>query len=138
MTRYNPQKIYGHESYTIKEIVEILGVSGKTCLCWINQGLKTVPGGKKPILIHGNNLKDFIRQKNSKKKIKLKRNEFYCLGCKKPRCAKRGTLTESWDSKKGICPVCNSKMSRKKKPHQKDYQISSSPIQTSTLFDNLT
>jgi hypothetical protein len=138
MTRFNPQKIYGHLSYTIRELAEAFGINEKTCLRWIDEGLATVPGSKKPILILGSDAKVFIRQKNSKKKVQLKRHEFYCFRCKAPRRAKRGTITRCGDTKKGDCNVCNTKMTRKIKPYQKDYHIPITPVQMSTLFDNLT
>ena len=138
MTRFNSQFIHGHMSYTIHELAEVFGINKKTCLRWIAEGLATVPGQKKPILILGTNLKTFINQKNSKKKVQLKRHEFYCFKCKVPRPAKRGTITKSGNTKRGECSVCNTKMTRKIKLHQKDYHIPSTPVQMSTLFDNLT
>ena len=90
----------------------------------------------KPILIRGSDIKDFIYQKNSKRKFKLKSNEFNCMGCKAPGRAKRGTITESDDTRKGICRVCNSKMTRKIKPYRKDYHIPPTPTQMSLLDDN--
>ncbi len=138
MTRFNPQIIHGHQSYTIQELTVILGINQKTCLRWIEEGLAMVPGQKKPILIHGGDLKIFIRQKNSKKKVVMKRHEFYCLKCKVPRRAKKGSITTSGDTKKGECSVCSTKMSKKIKLYRKDYHIPATPVQMSTLFDNLT
>ncbi len=138
MTRFNPQIIHGHVSYTIRELAEVFEINQKTCLRWIAEGLETVPGQKKPILILGSELKKFINHKNSKKKVQLERHEFYCFRCKAPRRAKRGTITKSGDTKRAECSVCNAKMTRKIKPHRKDYHIPSTPVQMSTLFDNLT
>ena len=138
MTRLNPQIIHGHMSYTIKEIMALLKKSEKTCLRWIAEGLTTVPGQKKPMLILGNELKTFIRARNSKKKVRLKRDEFYCFHCKAPRRAKRGTISQTCDTKRGECSVCNGKMIKKIKPYRKDYPIPSTPVQMSTLFDNIT
>jgi len=138
MTRYNPQIIYGCQSYTIDELAKVYEMNKKTCLRWIEEGLKILPGGKKPILMLGSEIKAFIHLKNSKKKVRLKRDEFYCLKCKSPRRAKRGTITKKWDSKRGVCSVCNGKMVKKIKPYQKDYPIPSTPVQMSTLFDNIT
>ena len=138
MTRFNPQIISRHLSYTIEEIAKEYGITHKTIFRWIEEGLQIIPGQKKPILINGAALKAFILDKNSKKKATLKRHEFYCLRCKVPRRAKRGTITKSGDTRRGECSVCNGKMTRKIKPYRKDYHISSTPVQMSTLFDNLT
>ena len=138
MTRFNPQIISRHLSYTLPEIAAKLGMTKKSLYRWIDEGLPVVPGQKKPILIRGDNLKTFINARNSKNKVKLKKHEFYCLRCRAPRRAKRGTITKSGDTRKGECSVCNGKMSRKIKPYRKDYHIPSTPVQMSTLFDNLT
>jgi hypothetical protein len=134
MTRINRQKISKHMPYAIKELPELLSVDEKTIGRWISKGLKTVSGGKNPILILGSDLKEFLRNKDSKKKFKLKRNEFPCLHCKAARRAKRGSVKEFNNRKTGICNVCNGKMCRIFKPRQKDYKILSPPTQMS-MFD---
>lgn len=137
MTRFNPQKISKHMSYTPEGLANTLEIDKKTCLRWIDEGLPIVPGSKKPILILGSDIKNFIRARNSKKKVKLQRHEFYCLRCKAPRRAKRGTIERAGDTKRGLCSVCNGKVVRKIKPYQKEYKIPTIAVQMSTLFDNL-
>ena len=114
-------------SYTIKELSETLNISEKTALRWIDNGLKIIPGGKNPILISGSDLKEFLINKDSKKKLKLKRSEYYCLSCKGPRRAKQGSIKKLKNKKNGLCHVCGSKISRIFKPYQKDYKIPPSP-----------
>ena len=99
-------------SYTIKELSDCLSVNEKTCLRWIGDGLPIVPGSKKPILMLGSEIKDFLKKKDSKKKVKLKRNEFYCLTCKAARSAKRGSIKKLLKQKMAVCRVCNGRMSR--------------------------
>ena len=79
MTKINRQKISKHMSYTIKELTNELGISEKQCLRWIASGLKIIAGSKKPILIIGSDAKEFLRNKDSKKKVRMKRSEFYCF-----------------------------------------------------------
>ncbi len=136
MTRFDSRKISQHKSYTIKELSDLVGMSEKTCLRWIEQGLATVSGSHKPILILGNEVKKFIRNKNSGVKIKLKRHEFYCFKCKQPRRAKRGSISVSGNTKGGLCSVCNGKMSKTIHPIKKDYKIRSTPIQMS-IFNSI-
>jgi len=112
MTRINSQKVYGHLTYTIKELAISLEINQKTCVRWVANGLKTIDGGKKPILISGHEVKDFLRKKAAKKKVTLTRNQFYCFTCKAARHAKRGSLKKLADKKSGICSVCSGKMSR--------------------------
>ena len=110
-------------SYTIKEISGLLGVNEKTCLRWIEIGLQTIPDSKKPILIYGEDLKEFLRIKSSKRKVKLNRSQYYCLSCKAARYAKRGSTEILKGRKIALCRVCNGKIARIFKPSQKDYQI---------------
>ena len=136
MTRFNPQKISKHLSYTVMELAKQLDKCEKTILRWIAEGLRTVPGSKKPILILGNDLKTFTRLKNSKRKFKLKRDEFNCFRCKAPRRAKRGTIKQAGDTKRGECCVCNGKMVKKIKPYRKDYHIPLTAVQMSIFGTN--
>lgn len=99
-------------SYTAKEVSDCLGINEKTCLRWIEAGLPIVPGSRKPILMLGAQIKEFLKKKDSKKKIELKKNEFYCFKCKAPRRAKRGSINRLAHHKTSICSVCNGKMSR--------------------------
>jgi hypothetical protein len=119
MTRINRTGINKHMSYTVKQLSDILHKNEKTCLRWIDAGLQIVPGSKKPILIMGSELTVFLRNKDAKKKVKLKRNEFYCLRCKAARPAKRGSVETLSDRKVGTCSVCSGKMTRIIKPYQK-------------------
>ncbi len=99
-------------SYTIKELSGLLSVNEKTCLRWIESGLKTIPESKKPILILGSDLKEFLRVKNSKMKVTLNRSQFYCLSCKAATYAKRGSIVKTNNKKVALCRVCNGRMSR--------------------------
>lgn len=136
MTRINRQKISGSMSYTIKEISDCLDINEKTCLRWIENGLSIVPGSKRPILILGSEIKNFLIKKDSKKKIKLKRSEFYCFTCKAARNAKQGSIKKGQGQKTAVCRVCGGKMCRIFKSTQKDYTISSLPTQMS-FFDRI-
>lgn len=135
MTRFDSRKISQHRSYTLKELSELVGMSEKTCQRWIEQGLPTVSGNHKPILIQGREVKNFIRKKNSKLEIKLKRHEFYCFTCKSPTRAKKGSISTAGNIRKGICSVCSSKLSRTIHPIKKDYKIPSTPTQMSIFND---
>jgi len=127
MTRINCQKVSKNMSYTIQDLTLLLDKNEKTIRRWIDTGLRIVPGGKNPILISGFDLKEFLKDKDSKKEVKLKRSEFYCMHCKMPRRAKKGSIKQLKNKKVGLCYVCSSKMSRIFKLYQKDYQRSLFP-----------
>lgn len=127
MAKINLQKINKHRSYTIKEIMELLGVVSKTCSRWLENGLPIISGGKHPILIKGSELKEFLHNRKLKKKIPTNRNQFLCMTCKAARYAKRGSIGVNGNNKTALCRVCNGKMSKTFKPYQTDYMIHSPP-----------
>jgi hypothetical protein len=127
MTRINPKGIYKHMSYDVKELTVKLHVNEKTISRWMESGLEAVPSGK-PFLFHGSSLQDFLRKKDAKKKVHLKRGEFYCFTCKAPRRAKKGTTRTLRGKKHALCNVCNGKMSRTIQPAQNDYMEPLFPI----------
>ncbi len=133
MTKINLKNISIHRSYEIKEISELIKVNKKTCFRWIDKGLKIVDQSKKPILISGADLKEFMKNKDSKNKVMLNRNQFYCFTCKAPTYAKKGTIRINKNNKVGKCYVCGGKICRTIKLVEKDYQITSPPVQMSFL-----
>jgi len=122
MSKINPKGIHKHMSYTVSELTIILGVNEKTITRWIDDGLKTVLGCTKPFLVSGSDLQAFLKNKDEKRKAPLKRSEFFCFSCKRPRRAKRGSKKVVGDKEKALCAVCSGKMSRTIKPSQKYYQ----------------
>lgn len=124
MSKIKPKGIHKNMSYTVSELTLILGVNEKTIARWMESGLKPVAGCAKPYLIYGADLQAFLKNKDEKRKAPLKRNEFYCFGCKSPRRAKRGSKKVVGDKEKALCAVCSGKMSRTIKPSQKYYQKS--------------
>ena len=128
MRKISPKGVYKYRSYTIEELSVLLSKDKKTLLRWIEKGLKTIPESRKPILIMGSDLKEFLRNKYSKKRVKLNRNQFYCFTCKKATCAKRGSMEKLSNRKIARCCVCNGKIGRIIKPYQKAYKILSSPV----------
>lgn len=125
--KINPQKINMHRSYTIKELSVLLSIDEKTPTRWIEDGLPIVEGSKKPILIMGSAVKDYLRNRSLKKKCSLTRKQFYCMHCKKATYAKRESSKIVDGKKLALCSVCNGKISRTIKPHQKDYMICPTP-----------
>lgn len=122
--KINLKGVHKHRSYTVAELTGILDINEKTISRWMDSGLKPVAGCEKPFLFNGSDLQVFVKSKNEKRKATLKRSEFYCFGCKRPRRAKRGSKKVAGDKEKALCAVCSGKMSRTIKPSQKYYQKS--------------
>jgi len=92
MQNYNYNKIKSKDSYSMTEISALLGVSRKTCRRWIkNEGLEVVLKGVYPLLVMGDVLIDFIKNKRAKRKMPCAINQFVCFKCHEVVEAKTGS-----------------------------------------------
>ena len=124
MGRYNPHLIKARHSYSVEEIAALLGISRKTCLRWLQEGLKPIEPNTKPLLIWGNDLRLFLAEKKKQKKVVLKSKEFYCMRCHQAVKAKAHTERTIPTGKKigrdardqfyliGKCNQCSTKLMR--------------------------
>ena len=125
MTTYNIRLIKSRRSYSIKEMALLFGVDRKTCSRWItNDGLKVIEKNVSPLLVMGEDLLHFIKEKRLANKIGLQDGEFYCFRCHAAVKAKAGsrvvTKTGRTVGKKGlpqivatgVCNVCGLKVYR--------------------------
>ena len=81
---HNPNRVKIHRFYTVIEVSEILGVHPKTVRNWIQAGLPVVDE-KRPLLIHGVDLKIHLKPSRKNYMFPCKLNEMYCFRCKKPQ-----------------------------------------------------
>ncbi len=131
--KYNLRLIKSRKSYSFKEMKKLFGIDRKTCSRWIkNEGLRVVEKGVSPLLVMGSELMNFIREKRSAKKIKLKGDEFFCFKCHKAVKAEAVTYEVIKTGKTigkrgleqivatGVCEVCGITLNRFLKVGQKD------------------
>jgi len=78
--------IKSFRTYTIDEAADVAGVSPRTIRNWGADGLR-VMDGERPVLIRGDDLRDFIRGKRKGRKIKTDPDAFYCVRCRTSRKA---------------------------------------------------
>lgn len=110
MANYNPNLVKIHRSYTIEEAAAIFGIHKNTVSQWCANGLPFMKE-KKPYLILGSDLKQFLKHRRKQNKKKCNVDEMYCLRCKqlskpaenfveyKPQSDKSGRLI-------GMCSCC--------------------------------
>jgi len=107
------------ESYSFKQISELLCVHQRTVQAWKQEGLKTI-NDSKPFLVMGYDLQEFLNQKQQNRKCTLQENEFYCMKCRKAVKSLNNEVCIEVSTKtigkhgfkaltvKGYCEFCNS------------------------------
>ncbi|MGB4113869.1 MAG: hypothetical protein WBK15_12595 [Yoonia sp.] len=84
--RVSAQRVKIHRQYTYESAADAVGVTDQTVRSWRKEGL-VVLDSKKPHLILGHELKQFIENRTQKKCGKLGPDEFYCMKCSANRHA---------------------------------------------------
>jgi transposase-like protein len=106
-----------HRNYTVEEIARLFSMHKNTVRRWIKNGLVTIDN-KRPMLILGHVLVEFIKKRRIKNKQSCKPGELYCVKCRRPKfpaenMADYFSVTEKFGNLKAICPDCNSIMNRR-------------------------
>jgi len=112
----NPNLAKIHRNYTVEDIADLFGVHKNTVRIWVKNGL-SVCDEKKPMLILGSVLREFMQTKKTKKKQKCQPWEFYCVRCRKPQFPAGGMVEyEVQTATKGrlvaLCPTCEGIMNK--------------------------
>jgi len=156
--KYNIRKIRSKRSYSTQDIADTLGVHIQTVRDWKRDGLKPLQNSISQYLFMGDDIKDYLRNKCQKFRIKLKKGEFYCLSCRKAVTPKSFNVVDRnvviGKGKRSLilkanCPECNTKVNRfssnaeqereqKRKPHKSKHQAQRS-IQNEniSIFDHM-
>jgi hypothetical protein len=117
LRRHNPRLAKIHRSYTVEEAASLYGVHKNTVRSWIKQGLATCDD-RKPMLILGRDLNDFLQARRKKNKRTCQPGEIYCVRCREPKSpagdmADYQPLTPTLGNLVGICPICETMMYRR-------------------------
>ena len=111
---YNIRRIHLKQSYSVQEVAELFGLHKNSVLNWVKDGLR-LNDDKKPYLVHGGVLSDYLKARQAKRKQLCKVDEFYCFKCRAPRRPWEGVVdiaiqnkTKLWLS--GLCDHCNTMM----------------------------
>lgn len=79
--RYPINKIKKDVAYSLSEVAVVVGVQRRTVTRWVNEGLIVLDANKKPVLVMGYILKEFLINKSMENKVSLKKDEIYCVAC---------------------------------------------------------
>lgn len=105
-----------HLTYTVTEAAETLGASTATIRNWIKQGLP-IQKDRRPYLILGQDLRDFIQKNTNAKRYKLQNSELNCFKCNAGRRPINNAVvlfpqTAKTSRLQGKCDDCGGKVSR--------------------------
>lgn len=114
---HNHRLVKIHRSYTADEIAKLFCIHKNTVRHWVKEGLVTVDD-KRPMLIHGHDLRAFLQARRLKNKQTCKPGELYCVRCRAPRSpagdmADYDPITEKFGNLIAICPDCGCLMNRR-------------------------
>lgn len=106
----NPRLPKTHRNYSVEEVASMLGVHRNTVREWIRRGLPTIDD-RRPLLIRGCDLSEFLRAKRTANKRTCKPGEIYCVRCRVPQrpaedMADYRPLTATQGNLVGLCPSC--------------------------------
>lgn len=115
--RPNPNLVKIHYSYSVDEAATVCGVHRNTVRKWLKEGLPAIDV-RRPVLILGARLGEFLRTRRSQNKRPCKPGEIYCMRCRDARQpagreAVYSPLTATQGNLIGLCPVCSSRMYRR-------------------------
>lgn len=114
---FNPRRAKIHRSYTIEEVARLFTVHKQTVRNWIDAGLPVL-ASKRPILIHGSDLREFHDVRRKKQKQRCRPGELFCLKCRGPK-RPAGDMLDYLPINlvsgnfRGICPTCDGLIHRR-------------------------
>lgn len=116
--RLNPQLVKIHRTYSVQEIADRFKVHKNTVHVWIKSGALLTVDKKRPLLVLGTVLADFIKARRLKNKQPCRAGEVYCVRCRTPQKPAGGIAdyepqTTTLGSLVAICPTCDSVIYRR-------------------------
>lgn len=113
----NPHLVKTHRSYTVEEVAGLYGIHKNTVRNWVKNGLATIDS-KRPTLIQGSILVEYLQERRTKNKQTCKPGELYCVRCRVPRpaggdMAEYSPVNEKTGNLVAICPVCYATINRR-------------------------
>jgi hypothetical protein len=115
--RPNYRMVKIHRNYTVEEIARLFSAHKNTVRAWVKAGLPTCDG-KRPTLILGRDLADYLKTRREKNKRPCQPGEIYCVRCRAPKrpageMAEYQPITANLGNLMGICPDCEGMIFRR-------------------------
>lgn len=118
MARHYPswRGVNRHRNYTVDDAARARGVAKGTVRRWLKGGLSAI-SDRKPLLILGSDLADFLEGRRAKKQT-CKVNECFCFTCRTPRAPAADMadfipLSSTSGNLRALCCVCTGVMHKR-------------------------
>jgi len=113
---YNTNLIKESLCYSTNDMARRFNIHKRTVQEWYKAGLPRIDN-RKPSLVLGTDLKNFLKTRQNKRKSKCRKNELYCMKCKAPRQSSNNAVDIRLLSKTrlmiiGLCVHCNTKTNK--------------------------
>lgn len=111
------RRIKLHRIYTVDEVAKTLDVVKPTVRRWIKSGGLPALTDRRPWLVQGADLNDFLRAARTQRQT-CEPDECYCVKCRKPQrpagaFAEFIPLTPTGGNLRAICPACETLMHKR-------------------------
>ncbi len=116
------KRLYPHNrvrywrAYSIDEVCALFsdkGLHAQTVRKWLKNGLKCIDAGK-PVLIYGNDLIVFLKQRNTQNKCKTEFHQLFCMKCQDARSAYKNQISVEQKAQflkvNAVCRTCKKSM----------------------------
>jgi hypothetical protein len=122
--KYNTHLIKQTLSYSTQDIVSLFGLHKRTVQEWYIQGLLRIDD-RKPFLVLGFNLKEFLDKRQGSRKRHCQPNEFFCMKCRASRTSWENVVDIKFLNEKrlmiiGLCAQCNTPLNKISSPRKLD------------------
>lgn len=114
--RPSAQRVKQRVTYEVAEVAKLLGIHRNTVRRWLKEGLQPIDY-RRPLLIHGADLKAFLAKRREKRRQTCRPDELYCFRCRAPRTPWGRTADLSYRNEKiarlaALCALCETPMHR--------------------------
>jgi hypothetical protein len=121
--KYRISKINPQRCYSVSEIAKKQMRHKRTVQSWIANGLPVLDKNRRPYLVLGADLMEFLKMKQQSRKLELKEHEIYCVKCRAARNGRPESLELLSTGKalgpnakqlilRGVCEECGTVIQR--------------------------
>jgi hypothetical protein len=115
--RINPNRAKLHWIYNVSELAGLFGVHKNTVGNWRREGLNPIDC-RKPVLFRGAVVREFLAERNARRKHPCPPGTIFCFRCRAPRTPALGLIeylpiTSKTGNVRAICDTCETLMHRR-------------------------